>query len=285
MTPAFGQTKAPAPTPAAAAGPDLPLEGDTVEPNWLQKPSGEDFVRVYPRIAQAIGLPGEATITCAVSVQGLLEDCRVVAEVPLGLGFGAAAEQMSQFFRMKPATFDGVATRGLVTVPIKFQLDDGVKRSPDPQPSSPVAPQALELGRRLVAASGLQAQVERQYARYLVQVSSMDGDLASNRNPTEAHTALDAYRQALNIVLPNVEEKAAHVYAADMTVSQMSQALDFLNSSAGVAWRQEQQNGAASNVFVNFNHDVIVEAGRLFCQRVTCLNSAPITAAASPKAP
>ena len=94
-------------------------------PDWLRQPNGDDLARYYPDRAQRLGVPGQATIDCAVSDAGGLEDCRVATESPKDDGFGNAALKMAGDFRMRPMTRDGVPLAGgRIRIPIRFVMPD-----------------------------------------------------------------------------------------------------------------------------------------------------------------
>ena len=99
-------------TPSVVAGPD-----------WQRRPGGDDVLRYYPEAAQRRNLSGRATISCRVAAAGLLENCTVVEESPIGEGFGDAALRMAPLFKMRPMNKDGVPVDGgTVKIPIRFQL-------------------------------------------------------------------------------------------------------------------------------------------------------------------
>ncbi len=70
-----------------------------------------------------LGQEGAVTLECAVNVQGALEKCAVVKEIPAGRGFGAAALSLAPKFSMKPVTRDGPYLGGAkVYVPMEFRI-------------------------------------------------------------------------------------------------------------------------------------------------------------------
>src|SRR5258706_15937511 len=77
------------------------------QPDWAVRPSGEAFARYYPALATVMGMTGSATISCTVSAEGRLVNCRPVAERPAGVGFGQAAVSIGGEVRMKPLALDG----------------------------------------------------------------------------------------------------------------------------------------------------------------------------------
>jgi TonB family protein len=111
---------------AWAANPAAP--GLVTQPDWAQRPTGEDVARYYPAQAVKLGVSGGATIGCRVSQTGRLEHCAVLGEDPAQYGFGPAALKLSRHFQMRPMSRDGAPTSGgEVRIPILF-------RAPGDQP-------------------------------------------------------------------------------------------------------------------------------------------------------
>jgi TonB family protein len=92
-------------------------------PDWLEKPTGDDMAEFYPRHAARNNISGKAKISCTVTASGLLEQCRVIEESPVGEHFGEAALRLSSKFRMIPPDSPDAAP-GTVTIPIVFQVPE-----------------------------------------------------------------------------------------------------------------------------------------------------------------
>lgn len=96
-------------------------EPRTTNPDWAEKPSGEDMARYYPDHAARMGLGGKATIVCKINLEGRLTDCAVASESPAGEGFGDATLKVASKFRMTPQTRDGVPVNGAsVRIPVVY---------------------------------------------------------------------------------------------------------------------------------------------------------------------
>jgi len=120
----FDWTAADAPCLAPAKSHEAtvaPPVGHT-EPDWLDKPTGDELARVYPRAALGHRVTGSAMLHCIVSTEGYLSDCTIVNETPQDAGFGNAALEATGFMRMKPATTNGVPVESDVAVPVNFQF-------------------------------------------------------------------------------------------------------------------------------------------------------------------
>lgn len=92
--------------PATPAGP-------IAEPVWTQGPMGGAYREAFPARAAALGVTrGQAGLDCLVDSRGALTDCHVIAESPLGAGFGDAALALARDMRMNAWTYDGLPPEG-----------------------------------------------------------------------------------------------------------------------------------------------------------------------------
>lgn len=111
---------------AASAQPASPSSSGAhirTNPDWLQKPTIDQMMAVYP--AKANGLSGGAVIVCTVQTNGLLRACKVKSESPEGHGFGTAALALASTFLMKPGLLDGQPIEAEVAIPIHFESPNG----------------------------------------------------------------------------------------------------------------------------------------------------------------
>jgi hypothetical protein len=99
-------------------------ESGDADPAWLERPSGESLADKYPLTALVQGVNGRVQLICTVALD-TRSNCSIVSETPTGWGFGAAALEISQTFRFRPARRNGAAVvGGRVSVALPFRLRD-----------------------------------------------------------------------------------------------------------------------------------------------------------------
>ena len=79
----------------------------------IEQPSATDVALAYPASALRDGVNGTATVACVIALNGLLDDCNIVAENPLGQEFGAAALSIMRHFRYAPTSESGERSAGM----------------------------------------------------------------------------------------------------------------------------------------------------------------------------
>lgn len=106
---------------ASAAARENQRDLHSVEaPQWVERPSGDDFWPFYPSMALSQGVVGRVVLDCAVLLDQRAQ-CSVAEEQPAGWGFGDAARSISGAFRLSPARQNGRAVEGgRVRVPLRF---------------------------------------------------------------------------------------------------------------------------------------------------------------------
>lgn len=189
-------------------------------PDWLERPSGEDFAEHYPNVASRFEIEGRASISCSVDAEGRLVGCVVTAEDPVGLGFGEAALAMSGDFKMRPMAKDGVPVDGgTVRIPLRFVLPEGPKAVAPPEASPAAMTQAL----RAIDAFGFLDRADSEYAKALDTEKPQPGISTALRE--EAKTvALAAW--ARNRAARR--DAYARAFASVFTEEEMSGLADFV---------------------------------------------------------
>jgi protein TonB len=92
-------------------------------PHWVHRPTGDDFVRVFPRGALEHGIEGHTTMRCKVTADGYLAECVITEETPRGRGFAEAALALAANFRVTPQTDAGEPVEGgTVVIPIGWKI-------------------------------------------------------------------------------------------------------------------------------------------------------------------
>jgi len=252
--------------------PGLPIEGVVTNPDWISRPSGDDVARFYPILAMRVGLSGRAELHCAVSALGMMERCKVGEELPVGLGFGAAAIRMAALFRMRPKTLDGVPVGGSeVNIPIRFLMPA------PPPPSSPesdgASPKALELARQLAVA--MHGMSDADYVdNYVVWFEG--GTDAAESSPdldeTSRQAVLDALKKAIQVELPQIVDATASALVAAYSEEDLTKIVDFAESPAGRAWfsKQIDMQTHAKAAFSTVWWKIREDAASRFCAQTSC---------------
>lgn len=203
----------------------------STDPDWASLPDGDQISAVYPRLATDLHLNGYTLMHCKLNAEGVLRECAIVVEQPIGLGFGPAALSLSGSFRMKPA-MDGSRPLGggVVNIPVRFAFPDP---SPAPAPAGlPTSPRALELARKLVLARQSGAQVLALSAMGEARQASWAQKGVSEETLTAARDAMD---KALAGESAAYNELTARAYAAELTADEIAAYLDFSQGPGGQA--------------------------------------------------
>jgi protein TonB len=88
-------------------------------PDWVERPTGEEFSRYYPTKESPTAIDGDVTLACVVDELGKLKHCAVAAEAPKGYGFGRNALRLVHYFRLaRPGCPLSGST---LKVPIRFR--------------------------------------------------------------------------------------------------------------------------------------------------------------------
>lgn len=110
------------PSPVAIE-PDPRLPGWTLtKAVWRKTPTGDDFVRVYPKRALDENISGAAVVQCIAGPDGRLTKCQAIAESPAGFEFGKAALALSKLFAFDRTTCSGHFAGASIVIPIQFHV-------------------------------------------------------------------------------------------------------------------------------------------------------------------
>lgn len=203
---------------AAERGPDA-------APDWIEKPTGAQVSSAYPAEARKRSINGMALLRCHLAAEDAPpKACGVLAERPIGYGFGAAALSMAPHFKFSPALKGGRPVEGEIAIPINFSL------AQEP-PKSPPSAEALNKARRLLTAMGVDRYGEMFTGQVLLTIYA---DPASETYTTEERAALFAAAQEVGAAQQvQLKQGLAQAYAETFTPHELYLAAAFYESPIG----------------------------------------------------
>jgi TonB family protein len=248
----------------------------TIEPDWVAPPSPEAVYAVYPPVALFLRLPGKATVTCFVDLDGQPNRCRVKDASPAALGFGEAALSLAKTFRMRPQRVGGVPTeQGRVTVPINFDLP-----TPEPMINKPPVPtvgQGMIAARRLAKAQDLpeqaKVQIRQGYQDQLRMLSAPDA------GPVVRREMFEAYDKSIDRNQEQLIEQFAAVFARSDSVDDLRELASFFESRSGQGYVATTLTRFRDGAALLITDEMIADARTQFYARRDCavvLSSAPL---------
>lgn len=112
------------PVTVSPASKNLPPPDATVNVASDDEGSSGQFVSVWPAAAYNSRADGHVRLNCLIDVHGLAEQCAVASESPTGKGFGAAALELRQTFKLKPAMGPDGPINSVMSIAINFKAPD-----------------------------------------------------------------------------------------------------------------------------------------------------------------
>jgi TonB family protein len=108
-----------------AIDPDITLPAHVNSPaSLVTRPTREQLQAAYPVRALSDQVDGGAFLDCVLTKVGVLTGCKVIVERPEGYGFGQAALEVANDFKITPRQVDGDPIDSEVHLPVKFTVAD-----------------------------------------------------------------------------------------------------------------------------------------------------------------
>jgi TonB family protein len=225
---------------------------DIQQPVWQEKPSGSDFARVFPTVAQLLNVEGHAVVRCTVGEQGALGGCAATQATPAGLGFDQAAIALAAQFRMRPTTADGhPVLGGVVEIPFRFRLPSApAEAAADPQPVAPAPAGDLGLARQLIALSGYAEGFGLQLDQGIHEIEHADNRAL---DPKVLKDAVAILQESRGQIVEQLAETSAQQAAYRLSPTDLSAGITFLQSPTFQAF--SARLGDADGVWRGVAHD------------------------------
>jgi TonB family protein len=202
------------------------------EPTWTQQPSEDQILRAYPVVAKMLLVEGYAGLVCHSTSLGMLDQCRVYAESPAGLGFGAAAISNAGLYRLRLGTAQ-TATPRTVWVVQRFHE---VLAPPEPATFPATTERMLDLGRQIVA---LDQSVMRDFASTAF-LKMIEQSPSPGLSPATVKLARDSFQAAMAIRERENADAMAAYYTSMLDEDQLREVLAHASSPAARIMGQRQ---------------------------------------------
>lgn len=199
----------------------------SVAADWAERPEAASISAFYPKIALALEIEGEVSLSCRVTVTGVLEACSVLREQPAGVGFAGAALSMSKTFQMRPPiSLGSTKVDDAVRIPVRFKLPEAKPVGVVPTGTPEIAALVRRLNSAVDPLSGVAASYETQ-ARELDFL--VFAGVAEDAGPA----AGSALRRAARDGLPEAREQLGLLLASRLTALQLRQLVTFAETPEG----------------------------------------------------
>ncbi|WP_374467895.1 TonB family protein [Phenylobacterium sp.] len=254
----------------------LPRADDPIwEPIWADRPNPGAVIAATPMVAKLMGLGGQVRLRCRVTRNGVLEDCRAVAEAPAGLGFAAAAVRLSQAYRLSPTQAAGGAAGQTMGLDIVF---------PALIPRAAYAPRK---GASRAARAAAEAYVAAAYPDppfSEAQLATMLGERPQGADAAAYADALAAVRQGFAQATAEIQALRADAYAAEFAAEELTAAAAFARTPSGLALRRAGPTlGPALNTaYQQWHARILAEARTAYCRGRPCGQPQPSGASSAP---
>ncbi|WP_309092854.1 hypothetical protein [Phenylobacterium sp.] len=247
-------------------------------PVWSETPSEAQIARVMPPIGAALGLTGYVRMTCRATGEGLLDACKVAAEAPAGLGYGVAALQLVDAYRLAGAQVAQGAAGETVAVIQAFpapELDEGVFTPPPPRSDV-----TLAMARELVSAGDTEADDVRSIDAQIAELQPQSGS-----DPEAWAAARSALREGMLLAAAAARDELARIYAASFSEVQLREAAIYARGpvSRGIQARLPEFTAAMAALARYYTDAISEDAGKIFCRAHDCTPPPPQPAAANPE--
>jgi TonB family protein len=94
-------------------------------PRLLKAPTDHQLTLAASDHALARKINGSAVMSCLLTQQGALDDCRILRESPPDAGYGQTALKVARFFKFSPELRDGEPVGGgIITLPLGFAVNE-----------------------------------------------------------------------------------------------------------------------------------------------------------------
>jgi TonB family protein len=257
------------PTPAELARvwrPADPGDDRIDNPQWANRPTATAISAAAP-VPAVIGLSGAVRLTCRLEKEGVVSGCTVDEELPLGLGYGTAAQGLASRYRLSPIQAATSVEGRSVTLRVGFSPAAAGAPYVSPGASSD---RSVSLARQILEDQGVIGEARKNLELGIGQLLSKP---PAGVEQETFDAMLNAMRAGIEDALKTGLDLNAQAVASIFGEERLAAVLAFRTSTTGRQFeaRKDEMSAALEAAYTPIGSAVAGQAKIEFCKLRSCV--------------